>query len=55
MPKRPLGKYCNLRVRWKIASDLRFQVVISEPNFRTHSFCGNSGDWVPSVVAPPTD
>ena len=30
--------HCDLRVRWKIASDLRFRAAISEP--KTHSFCG---------------
>ena len=34
--------HCDLRVRWKVASDLRFQAAISEP--KTPSFCGISGD-----------
>ena len=34
--------HCDLRVRWKVASDLRFQVAISEAE--TPSFCGISGD-----------
>ena len=38
---------CDLRSRWKIASDLRFRSAISEP--RTHSFCRNSGDLAPST------
>ena len=33
--------HCDLRVRWKVASDLRFRVAISEP--KTPSFCGISG------------
>ena len=36
-----------IRVRWKIASDLRFWAAISKP--KTHSFCGNSGDVAPST------
>ena len=39
--------HCNLRVRWKVASDLRFRVAMSEPE--TPSFCGICGD-----LAPPT-
>ena len=39
--------HCDLRVRWKVASDLRFRAAISEP--KTPSFCGISGD-----LAPPT-
>ena len=39
--------HCDLRVRWKVASDLRFRVAISEPN--TPSFCGISGDLAPSM------
>ena len=39
--------HCDLRVRWEVASDLRFRVAISEP--KTSSFCGISGD-----LAPPT-
>ena len=35
--------HCNLRVRWKVASDLRFRAAISEP--KTPSFCGISGDF----------
>ena len=34
--------HCDLRVRWKVASDLRFRAAISEP--KTASFCGISGD-----------
>ena len=34
--------HCDLRLRWKIASDLRFQAAISES--KTHYFCGSSGD-----------
>ena len=34
--------HCDLRVRWKIASNLRFQAAISEPAIP--SFCGNAGD-----------
>ena len=34
--------HCDLRVRWKVASDLRFRAAISEP--KTPSFCGISGD-----------
>ena len=45
--KTKLMLHCDLRVRWKIASDLRFRAVISEPN--THSFCRNSGDLAPST------
>ena len=39
--------HCDLRVRWKVASDLRFQAAISEP--KTPSFCGISGDLAPST------
>ena len=39
--------HCDLRVQWKVASDLRFQVAISEP--KTPSFCGISGDLAPST------
>ena len=38
--------HCDLRVRWKVASDLRFRAAISEP--KTPSFCGISGDLAPS-------
>ena len=34
--------HCDLRVRWKVASDFRFWAAISEP--KTHSFCGISFD-----------
>ena len=34
--------HCDLRVRWKVASDLRFRAAISEP--KTLSLCGISGD-----------
>ena len=39
--------HCDLRVRWKVASDLRFRPAISEP--KTPSFCGISGDLAPST------
>ena len=39
--------HCDLRVRWKVASDLRFGAAISEPG--TRSFCGISGDLTPST------
>ena len=39
--------HCDLRVRWKVASDLRFRDAISEP--KTPSFCGISGDLAPST------
>ena len=39
--------HCDLRVRWKDASDLRFRAAISEP--KTPSFCGISGDLAPST------
>ena len=39
--------HCDLRVRWKVASDLRFRAAISEPE--TPSFCGSSGDLAPST------
>ena len=39
--------HCDLRVRWKVASDLRFWAAISEP--KTPSFCGISGDLAPST------
>ena len=35
------------RVRWKVASDLRFRAAISEP--KIHFFCGISGDLAPST------
>ena len=38
---------CELRVRWKVASDLRFRAAISET--KTPSFCGISGDLAPST------
>ena len=34
--------HCDLRVRWKVASDLRFRAAIPEP--KTRSCCGISGD-----------
>ena len=40
-------RHCDLRVRWKVASDLRFRAAISEP--KTPSFCGIPGDLVPST------
>ena len=39
--------HCDLRVRWKVASDLRFRAAISEP--KTPSFCGISGDLARST------
>ena len=39
--------HCDLRVRWKVASDLRFQAAISEP--KPPYFCRNSGDLAPST------
>ena len=39
--------YCDVRVRWKVASDLRFRAAISDPE--THSFYGNSGDLAQST------
>ena len=39
--------HCNLSVRWKVASDLRFQAAISER--KTPSFCRISGDLAPST------
>ena len=39
--------HCDLRVRWKVASDLRFRAAISEP--KIPSFCGISGDLAPST------
>ena len=38
--------HCDLRVRWKVASDLRFLAAISEPKT---PFCEISGDLVPST------
>ena len=42
--------HCDLRLRWKVASDLRFRAAISEP--RTPSFCRISGDSGPSTREP---
>ena len=39
--------HCNARVRWKVASDLRFRAAISEA--KTPSFCRISGDLAPST------
>ena len=39
--------HCDLRVRWKVASDLRFRAAISEP--KTSSFCRISDDLAPST------
>ena len=39
--------HCDLRVRWKVASDLRFRAAISES--KTPSFCEISGDLAPST------
>ena len=45
--KRKQWLHCDLRVRWKVASDLRFRAVISEA--KPPSFCGISGDLAPST------
>ena len=34
--------HCDLRVRWKVASDLRFRAAIFDPT--NPFFCGISGD-----------
>ena len=39
--------HCDLRVRWTVASDLRFRAAICEP--KAPSFCGISGDLAPST------
>ena len=39
--------HCDLRVRWKVASDVRFRAAISEP--KTPSCCRISGDLAPST------
>ena len=39
--------HCDLRVQWKVASDLRFRAAISEP--KTPSFCRISGDLAHST------
>ena len=39
--------HCDSRVRWKVASDLRFRAAISAP--KTPSCCGISGDLAPST------
>ena len=39
--------HCDLRVRWKVASDLRFRTAISR--HKTPSFCGISGDLAQST------
>ena len=39
--------HCDLRVRWKVASDLRFWAANSEP--KAPFFCGISGDLAPST------
>ena len=39
--------HCDLRVRWKLASDLQFRAAISEPKILF--FCGISGDLAPST------
>ena len=39
--------HCDLRLRCKVASDLRFWAAISEPD--TPLFCGISGDLAPST------
>ena len=43
--------HCDLRVRWKVASDMRFWAAISEP--KTPSFCEMSGDLAPSARKSP--
>ena len=45
--------HCDLRVRWKVASDLRFQAAISEP--KTPAFCRISGDLAPAEIASDCD
>ena len=40
--------HCDLRVRWKVASDLQFRAAISEP--KTPSFYRISGDLAPSTA-----
>ena len=40
-------QHCDLRVRWKVASDLRFRAATCEP--KTPSFCGISGDLAQST------
>ena len=48
-PKQEKGMlHCDLRVRWKVASDLRFRAAISAP--KTPSFYGISG----AILAPAT-
>ena len=39
--------HCDLRVRWKVTSDLRFRAAISGP--KTPSSCRISGDLAPST------
>ena len=39
--------HCDLKVRWKVASDLRFRAAVPEP--KNPSFCGNSGDLAQST------
>ena len=39
--------HCDSRVQRKVASDLRFQAAMSEPE--TPSFCGILGDLAPST------
>ena len=45
--RRESNAHCDLRLRWKVASDLRFRAAISEP--KIPSFCGISGDLAPST------
>ena len=45
--KRKAMLHCDLRVRRKVASDLRFRAAISGP--KTPSFCGISGDLAQST------
>ena len=46
MLSRPIS-HCDLRMRWRMASNLWFGAEISEPQI--HSFCRNSGDLAPST------
>ena len=43
--------HCDLSVRWKVASDLRFRATILEP--KTSSFCRISGDLAQSTWKSP--
>ena len=44
--------HCDLRVRWKVAGDLRFRVAISEP--KTTSLCRISADLAHLRGSQPT-